>query len=150
MKGQCLPIRAAVVPGVTPFLVARPTLESWKVKQDYENSKIKIWDSVWFSPEGDQKRHYIFDLLDVTKGKADAFTACEHHEAECKDIFEVEEGVMLMEENYRDGWRIEPNMEMPHFIWMAPPCTIWTPLQQLNALDEWAREVLRRNRVTHG
>lgn len=64
VRGQELPITASIVPGGTPFLVARPTLESWKVKQDYENGMMKIVDSEWFQPERDQKKHYVIDLLE--------------------------------------------------------------------------------------
>ena len=36
VKGQKLPITVSVVPGHTPFLLARPMLEQWGVKQDYK------------------------------------------------------------------------------------------------------------------
>ena len=35
VKGQKLPITVSVVPGHAPFLLARPMLEQWGVKQDY-------------------------------------------------------------------------------------------------------------------
>ena len=34
IQNQVLELTASVVPGNTPFLLARPTLEAWKVKQD--------------------------------------------------------------------------------------------------------------------
>ena len=64
VKGQKLNLTAAVVPGGTPFLVARPTLEEWKVKQDYENARLKVMNSDWFEPERDKKKHYILNLMD--------------------------------------------------------------------------------------
>ena len=45
VRGQKLSLRASVVPGPTPFLLARPTLEEWNVKQDYENAKMKVMNS---------------------------------------------------------------------------------------------------------
>ena len=26
--------------------------------------------------------------------------------------------------------------EKPHFIWLAPPCTLWSPMQNLNAITD--------------
>lgn len=42
VKGQCLPMCASVVPGPTPFLLARPTVEEWKVKQNYGTNELKV------------------------------------------------------------------------------------------------------------
>ena len=50
VKGQKLSITAAVVPGSAPFLVARPALEEWKVKPDYEKHSSKSWSLIGLSP----------------------------------------------------------------------------------------------------
>ena len=60
VKGQQLPICASVVPGPTPFLLARPTLEDWKVKQNYETNELKIGESPWFKLARGVKGHYIY------------------------------------------------------------------------------------------
>ena len=50
-------------PGRTPFLIARPTLEEWKVKQDFATGKMKIADGEWFEPTRGEKGHYVLKLL---------------------------------------------------------------------------------------
>lgn len=41
VQGQRLPLSVAVAPGPTPFLLARPVLEEWKVKQDFASGERK-------------------------------------------------------------------------------------------------------------
>ena len=36
--------------------------------------------------------------------------------------------------------------EKPHFIWMAPPCTLWSTMQNLNALDSSSKKRLQQLR----
>ena len=248
VRGQELPIAASIVPGGTPFLVARPTLESWKVKQDYENGMLKIMDSEWFRPERDQKKHYVIDLLErgefEDKKEDMVFSQLEEqHErsfqidddGNIRPISEKHnhEDVVLMMENLSDNWNVEPvlNLEMveeseakteeiiiedvsqvaseaanasfkdrkllfwevyvdegniskyflshyddvevatfslpewdfskkedieeflklvvmekPHFVFFAPPCTVWSPMQNLNVIDEIAWNNLMQER----
>ena len=60
---QRLRITASVVPGATPFLLARPTLEDWGVIHDYKNGLMKIGDSDWFKPERNARGHFLLDLM---------------------------------------------------------------------------------------
>ena len=63
VKGSELTVQASVVLGRTPFLIARPTLEEWKVKQDFATGKMKIADGEWFEPTRGEKGHYVLKLL---------------------------------------------------------------------------------------
>ena len=63
VHGQVLPLTASVVPGDTPFLLARPTLEEWGVIHNYKDNRMKIGDSDWFTPERNERGHFILDLM---------------------------------------------------------------------------------------
>jgi hypothetical protein len=244
VKGQKLSLTAAVVPGGTPFLVARPTLEEWKVKQDYENARLKVMNSDWFEPERDKKKHYILNLMDYEDIKEEVNHQLEENNKigllteECeivfKDALENDMDAIMVAEDVQDSWTIEPNidkegmvetspncavdvdvndalelsevavgksfasrgllfwevyvdpgnisqhmvnhypdvevanfslpdwdfkkaeirkrflelmdMEKPHFIWLAPPCTLWSPMQNLNAITEADKQRLQELR----
>ena len=64
VKGQRLPVTVSIVPGNTPFLLARPLLEKWEVKQDYATGSMKVAQSEWFNPSRGKKGHYVLNLLD--------------------------------------------------------------------------------------
>ena len=235
VKGQKLNLTAAVVPGGTPFLVARPTLEEWKVKQDFENSKLKVMNSDWFEPERDKKKHYVLNLMDYTNIDEEVNMQYEEKKFkvgvlndECEidfvDVLEKDDDMIMVAEDVQDGWTISPHIdfegmvdssdncqvdvetndalelsevavgksfasrgllfwevyvdrgnisqhmvdkypdvnvanfslpewdftkahvrkrfleliyeEKPHFIWLAPPCTLWSPMQNLNAITD--------------
>ena len=63
IKRQKVPIKASVIGGRTPFLLARPTLETLEVNQNYGNGTMSVMDSEWFQPERGQKGHYMLNLL---------------------------------------------------------------------------------------
>ena len=106
--GQRLPITAAIVPGSTPFLLARPTLEAWGVVHDYRSGKMKIGDSQWFEPERNGRGHYILDLMMYQDDNA-------IEEAYCQIEPENELGLEALDQVYDHGpfdvWDIEPVME---------------------------------------
>ena len=77
-----LPITVSVVPGHTPFLLARPMLEQWGVKQDYASGNMKVAQSEWFQPSRGQKGHYVLNLL-------------EYHEDEQEMNYIMEEEVLI-------------------------------------------------------
>ena len=35
-------------------------------------------------------------------------------------------------ENVREQFLKLINKEQPHFVWLAPPCTKWSPMQRIN------------------
>ena len=244
VKGQKLNLTAAVVPGGTPFLVARPTLEEWKVKQDYENSRLKVMNSDWLEPERDKKKHYSLNLMDYEDVKEEVDHQLEENikigvltdecEIAFKDALENDMDAIMVAEDVQDSWTIEPNIdkegmletsqhctvdvgvndalelsdvavgksfasrgllfwevyvdpgnisqhmvnhypdvevanfslpdwdfknaeirkrflelmevEKPHFIWLAPPCTLWSPMQNLNAITEADKQRLQELR----
>ena len=37
-------------------------------------------------------------------------------------------------------------VEKPHFMWLAPPCTLWSPMQNLNAITEADKQRLQELR----
>ena len=121
VKGQKLSLTAAVVPGGTPFLVARPTLEEWKVKQDYENARLKVMNSDWFEPERDKKKHYILNLMDYEDIKEEVNHQLEENNKigllteECeivlRDALENDMDAIMVAEDVQDSWTIEPNID---------------------------------------
>ena len=230
VRGQHLPIVASVVPGSTPFLVSRKTLEQWKVKQDYENGMLKVMDSEWFKPDRGVRGYYLLDLMVYGGGRVTESIYLMEEELVNLEM----DGVCLLEESFNDAWRIEALLELepvgvgeqiflecdnevvhevvqsalkkqvagrklrffevyvdrgnlssemarkyddvevsvfglpdwdfsskkvqkefirlvrevqPHFIWFAPPCTIWSVMQNLNAwtADLWKRLHERRD-----
>ena len=201
VKSQQLPICASVVPGPTPFLLARPTLEDWKVKQNYETNDLKIGESPWFKPARGAKGHYLLNLLDFEDDSKDMeliteevflnndvfaiepvleseATNCDDHvllEVEQDEAFKILDQIgARMDENkkliffevYVDEGNIAtylarkyPHVEVstfglpewdlsiprvrdafkklvqrvkPHYVWMAPPCRVWSTIQRLN------------------
>ena len=220
VKGQKLPITVSVVPGHTPFLLARPTLEDWGAKHDFENKSLKVRGTEWFYPNRGAKGHYILNLMEYPLEESlhvleedeiletavensllqrDALEDCwtvepvlEAEVAGCEDevvletedeeILKITEAVLkksregkelIFFEVYVDEGRIShylaknypevvvstfslPEWDFskaevrkqflslvklvkPHFIWMAPPCTKWSPMQQLNMVQMWQK-----------
>ena len=92
--GVPLEVQASVVPGKTPFLVARPTLEKWEAKQDYATGHMKLKQSEWFQPLRGDKGHYLLQLL----RKKD-------------NVFNIISDMAVSHEEDRDAWGIECNME---------------------------------------
>ena len=92
--GVPLEVQASVVPGKTPFLVARPTLEKWEAKQDYATGHMKLKQSEWFQPLRGDKGHYLLQLL----RKKD-------------NVFNIISDMAVSHEEDRDVWSIECNME---------------------------------------
>ena len=228
VKGQHLPIVASVVPGNTPFLLSRSTLEQWNVKQDYENETLKVMNSEWFKPDRGIRGHYLLDLMDYGSSRGEHVNLLE------EELVNLEvEGLKLVEEAFDDPWRIEALLEKepngadeqvllecdsevvaeavqkalqknvngrklrffevyvdrgnlssemaeryedvevsvfglpdwdfsskkvqqeflqlvlevhPYFIWIAPPCTIWSTMQRLNTWTEFRRMMLEDQR----
>ena len=109
------------MPGSTPFLVARPTLEEWKAKQDYENSRLKVLNSEWFEPERDKKKHYILNLMEYNSVKEEVNyqadvnpkfgVLTEECEIDFKDIPENDINAIFVAEDVQDSWAIEPNID---------------------------------------
>ena len=218
--GQDLSITASVVPGKTPFLLARPMLEEWKVQQDYAKGNLKIKDSDWFESERGQKGHYIVNLLkfpsealgveEVLAIPEDVIVQwplqeeiwCIEPSIEAEATgelplveFEIEDDTMIEEamkgvetdrsitffevyvdegqlsqkllDKYADvsvakfslpEWDFKKNHgngrkevqlmkeERPLHVWLAPPCTKWSVMQNLNALTEEGKEKLSETR----
>ena len=71
IKRQKVPIKASVIGGRTPFLLARPTLETLEVNQNYGNGTMSVMDSEWFQPERGQKGHYMLNLLVYVNDEVD-------------------------------------------------------------------------------
>ena len=63
VHGQLLEITASVVPGSTPFLLARPTLEEWGAVRDYKDGMMKIGNSPWLKPERNARGHFLLDVF---------------------------------------------------------------------------------------
>ena len=226
IKGQKVPIKASVIAGRTPFLLARPTLETLEVKQNYGNGTMSVMNSEWFQPERGQKGHYMLNLLDYANDEMDKSYAIvddevleydmEIHpewtiepvlEAEIDSATTTNENIggyitvdfedinivvdkMLkraignrelrfwevyvdkgslsnyLAEKYPDvvatkfglpDWDFSKkevrqkflvliNQIQPHFIWFAPPCTKWSPMQRINIKNEIGREHLQQVR----
>eukprot|EP00435_Cladocopium_sp_Y103_P053716 s692_g17.t1 len=212
--------------------VVRSSYEEWRVKQDYENGRLKIMDSEWFKPERDKKMHYILDLMERPRMTDSHAMVCVD-ETDFKEVLEDNEGIILVEEHVGDNWVIEPVLshyndevtpgvilevtveeamatadtvveksfgtrtllfwelyvdrghlashllekysdvtvatfslpewdfskksvrkeflqlmrsEKPHFVWMAPPCTLWSTMQELNARTAEKRAKLEEDR----
>ena len=65
--GSARECTAWLVPGSTPFLLARPLLEEWGVVHDFRNKKWKLLDDEargWFAPEQSAQGQYLVNLLD--------------------------------------------------------------------------------------
>ena len=219
VRGQDLSVTASVVPGKTPFLLARPTLEEWKVQQDYAKGSLKIKDSDWFQPERGQKGHYIVNLLQLSSEalgveevlaipedvvvqwpvqddtwyiepstEAEATGELPLVEFEIEDDTMIEEAMKAVEtdrcmtffEVYVDEGQLSQKLlnkyadvsvanfslpewdfkkshvrkeflklmrkERPLHVWLAPPCTKWSVMQNLNALTEEGKEKLMKDR----
>ena len=217
--GQDLEVTASVVPGQTPFLLARPTLEDWKVQQDYEKGSLKIKDSEWFKPERGKKGHYIVNLLEfenetlgveeVLAIPEDVTTAwpveddvwyiepsmdkevtgdLQFVELEIEEESMIEEAMKAVEQDrmmtffevYVDEGQLSKTLlskhedvcvanfslpewdftkshvrkeflqlmklERPRHVWMAPPCTKWSSMQNLNATTEEEKQKLEEVR----
>ena len=111
VHGQMLDITASVVPGATPFLLARPTLEEWGVIHDYKNGLMKIGSSDWFQPERNGRGHFLLDLMMYRSNNAKEETYYQFEEVldldECVQMDEV----ALIDEGPLGIWDIEPTME---------------------------------------
>ena len=221
LQGQDLVVTASVVPGKTPLLLARPTLEEWKVQQDYEKGMLRIMNSDWFKPERGRKGHYIVNLfenntMDETSLVEEALAIPEEiqvimrEETTCweiepsihKEVEDANEWVQLDFEDkslihevltnihskpkmnffevYVDEGRLATTLVQEHedvevatftlpdwdfstieaqesfisllkrirpeHVWLAPPCTKWSSMQNLNALTPEAQEKLKKER----
>ena len=217
--GQDLSVTASMVPDKTPFLLARPMLEEWKVQQDYTKGNLKIKDSDWSQPERDQKGHYIVHLLKfpsealgieevlaipedvIAQWPVQEETWCIEPSTEAEATgelplveFEIEDDTMIEEamkavetdrsmiffevyvdegqlsqkllDKYADvsvanfslpEWDFKKNHvrkeflqlmreERPLHVWLAPPCTKWSVMQNLNALTEEGKDKLNEAR----
>ena len=109
VHGQALDITASVVPGSTPFLLARPVLEEWGVVHDYKNGAMKIGESPWFKPERNDRGHFLLDLMMYHKKPIQEETYYQFEEAEnsCGVFTETQ----LIDGGPLDVWDIEPAME---------------------------------------
>ena len=101
IHGQILPVVASVVPGSTPFLLARPTLEEWGVVHDYRNGTMKIGTSDWFQPERHARGHFLLNLM-MYPQKDENFYQSE----------EEDESANGLSSPLHEAWDIEPTMEM--------------------------------------
>ena len=139
IHGQKLPVIASVVPGATPFLLARPTLESWGVIHDYREGRMKIGDSSWFTPERNARGHYILDLMMY---KDDNENEEAYGQFELDDEKLGSPGVELIDEP-NDTWDIEPQMELEM---ENVEESRWQEMNEVFDVDETANEVLKRLR----
>ena len=109
VHGQALPVTASVVPGSTPFLLARPTLEQWGVVHDYKENRMKIGDSDWITPERNERGHFILDLMMYE----DTYHIEEiYYQMDEGEQLGVDDDAKLLEEGPFDAWDIEPSMEV--------------------------------------
>ena len=108
VHGQVLPVTASIVPGATPFLLARPTLEAWGVIHDYKNNRMKIGDSAWIQPERNERGHFILDLMMYQDNYYAEEIYCQ---IEDENEMGIEPNDKLIEEGPLDVWDIEPVME---------------------------------------
>ena len=108
VHGQALPVTASVVPGSTPFLLARPTLEQWGVVHDYKENRMKIGDSDWIIPERNERGHFILDLMMYQDNYYAEEIYCQ---IEDENEMGIEPNDKLIEEGPLDVWDIEPVME---------------------------------------
>ena len=232
IRGQRVRVQAAVIAGKTPFLLARPTLESLEMKQNYGTGQVSVLGLPWFQPERGHKGHYLLDLLEYKTPEenycmvsideevlqaVDAevqMVSDERHlewgieptiDVECKVNFnEAETGDLEVDYNkiyhivnelvnhsfkkrdlrfwevYVDQGQLATHIaemyedvtvstfslpewdfsvkatrqkfkkllqtEKPHFVWMAPPCTKWSPMQRINVKNEMEAEQLKNVR----
>ena len=190
VNDQSLPLVVSIVPGRTPFLLSRPTLEAWKAKHDFASGRMQVMDGEWFTPERGHRGHYVFNLL----GKYDTVHVVEEIYGELWNVeIPMEENAMdtndaraqrpgcLCFQHCREshgGQRAavlasRPNVtvatfslpewdvgkkevrrtflallrsERPHFVWLAPPCTKWSTMQNLAARSPEAKVKLETDR----
>ena len=60
--------------------------------------------------------------------------------------FDINNGWDFSQSTHRRAFLDLQQRCAPHFIWMAPPCTKWSPLQRLNVKDDLQRELLQCER----
>ena len=111
LPGQDLFVTASVVPGKTPFLLARPTLEEWKVQQDYEKGTLRIMN--WFKSEVGRKGHYIVNLFE--NNDMDESNLVE-------EALAIPEEIKVIMKEEKTCWEIEPSME-----------------KEVKEIDEWVK-----------
>lgn len=109
VHGQLLEITASVVPGSTPFLLARPTLEEWGVVHDSKNGMMKIGNSPWFKPGRNARGHFLLDLMMCSRKQVQEEAYYQFEELERK--LGAPDGTELMDGGALDVCDIEPCME---------------------------------------
>ena len=194
VNGQRLQLTASVVPGSTPFLISRPTLEAWCAKQDFSKGTMQVMNGQWFKPERGHRGHYVLDLLnrdevcmmeespsdpwhieltlelDALETNDEAFLEIEDHQTLVAEVTKkaTQSKSLLFFELYVDKGNLATSLaekyddvtvatfslpewdfskvsvrtaflkllkaERPHFVWIAPPCTKWSKMQNLCAL----------------
>lgn len=110
VRGQLLEVTASVVPGSTPFLPARPTLEEWGVAHDHKHGAMKIGNSSRFKPERNARGHFLLGLMMSSKKRALEETYYQFEELEAN--LGAPEGTELKDDGPLDVWDIEPSMEL--------------------------------------
>ena len=60
--------------------------------------------------------------------------------------FDIDNGWDFTRLSHRQAFLDLQQRCAPHFIWLAPPCTKWSPLQNLTAKDEAQQEILQCER----
>ena len=134
VHGQCLPVTASVVPGATPFLLARPTLEEWGVVHDYKKGLMKIGESEWFRPERNERGHFILDLMMYQNANMSEETFIQTEEVE-DDGNEADDPSNV--------WFIEPLMETEATVFMNEEISKVPEDESLMA-DQVAEDVIAR------
>ena len=100
IRGQVKRIRASIIAGRTPFLLARPTLEELGMKQNFGTGEVSVAGSKWFQPERGHKGHYMLNLFDYKEEDDENWVHCVS-----------EEGTKFWDDERNPAWMIEPVME---------------------------------------
>eukprot|EP00913_Durusdinium_trenchii_P014194 g13320.t2 len=108
VHGQVLSLTASVVPGDTPFLLARPTLEEWGVIHDYKDNRMKNGTSEWFTPERNDRGHFVLDLMMYQNIFVTEEIYCQ---IEDREVMGIEPDTLLVDDGPYDVWDIEPTIE---------------------------------------
>lgn len=138
VHGQGLPVTASVVPGATPFLLARPTLEERGVMHDYKNGLMSVGNSGWFKPERNERGHFILDLMMYKTNNRE-----EENFFLGDWIDEKQENASGSEGDHDDIWSFEPLMEADAVVLTTEENKKIDKNDMLN-VDQIAEDVVRR------
>lgn len=123
--------------------------------KESEMEEIIIEDAVNVATEAAEasfkNRRLLFWEVYVDEGNISKYFLSKYGDVEVA-TFSLPEWDFLKKEDIEEFLKLVAE-EKPHFVFFAPPCTVWSPMQNLNILDDVSWEKLRQQRrfqeITH-